>query len=434
MSVLVLFVSVLAALALGFPVAFTLGGVSLIIGLIFLDTSFIELMPLRIWGTMTNQILLSVPLFVSMGLVLQKSGIAEELLTSASSLFGRKKAGLAYAVILVGAILAASTGIVGATVVTMGLISLPTMLKQGYRPELAMGTIAASGTLGQIIPPSVILVLLGSVLSVSVGDLFLGALVPGLILVVIYLVYISVLAKFFPGQVRDPLHQELLSETSQKEVVHWTVALLSPLILIVAVLGSIFSGIASPTEASGVGAGGAILLAAIRKKISKKDMGEIARQTTLITSMVFTILIGASAFSLVFRGLGGDVLFTSWLTSTDLSPHAFLWLVMAVIFVAGFFIDFIEIIFIIVPVILPMLQHLKIDLLWFGVLMAVNLQTSFLTPPFGFALFYLKGVAPPSVTTRQLYKGVIPYILLQVLLLVLVYILPELVTYLPRHR
>jgi len=466
--IILFFLVVLLALFLGFPVALTLGGVSILMGLCFLESTFLELLPLRVWGIMTNPLLLSVPLFVFMGLILQKSGIAEALLNSASVLLGKRKAGLALAVVIVGGILAATTGIVGATVVTMGLISLPAMLKQGYKPQLALGTIAASGTLGQIIPPSVVLVLLGSVLNVSVGDLFIGALFPGLLLISFYLLYIGVLATFFPQFVRvqestitenlsltnqqNPAiqsevektkvfdntlsHDELHKRSDQlpqadptiyNKISRLMIALLPATLLIVAVLGTLFAGIASPTEAAGVGAAGALLIALMQKKISRKDFYEVLRQTTWITSMVFTILVGASAFSLVFRGLGGDVQIIDFLNHTQLSREHFIWLVMGVVFIAGFFIDFIEIIFIIVPILLPLLGHLNIDPLWFGILIALNLQTSFLTPPFGFALFYLKGVAPPTITTSQIYRGVLPFIGMQFTILILIYFFPSLV-------
>jgi tripartite ATP-independent transporter DctM subunit len=360
-----------------------------------------------------------------MGIMLERSGLAEQLLNTMSLLFGRLPGGLALSVVIVGAMLAASTGIVGATVVTMGMISLPTMLKKGYDPSLATGIIAASGTLGQIIPPSVVLVLLGSVLNVSVGGLFAAAFVPGLLLVVSYLVY-SVLVAYFRPNLAPPITAEDLAATHEpgfaKKVVH---AFVLPFLLILAVLGSIFAGIATPTEAAAVGAMGAILLTLQQKKLNWKVLHSVGKETTHLTSMVFIILLGATTFSFVFREMGGDVYLVDLIKQANLSPMAFLAVVMLIVFVAGFFIDFIEIIFIIVPVVAPVFQELGVNLLWVGILLCINLQTSFLTPPFGFSLFYLKGVAPPEVTTSHIYKGIVPFIGLQLLLLVLVVLFPE---------
>jgi tripartite ATP-independent transporter DctM subunit len=398
-----------------------------LVGVWVFDSDFFYLLSLRIYGTMQNFVLLAVPLFIFMGIMLEKSGIAEKLLDNMSMLFGRIRGGLAISVVLVGALLAASTGIVGATVVTMGLISLPTMLKRGYSPALASGTIAASGTLGQIIPPSVVLVLLGSVLNVSVGDLFLAAIVPGVLLVVVYVGYVVVYSILRPSEV-PPIPSEELASFRQKgfsKELIWTFVM--PFILVLAVLGSIFAGIASPTEAAGVGAAGSIILTAIRKKLSWKILKEVSRETTLLTSMVFMILVGATAFSLVFRGLEGDKVFLHMIQSASMQPYTFLALVMLIVFVAGFFIDFIEIIFIIVPVIAPLFTAMGIDLVWIGILLAINLQTSFLTPPFGFALFYLKGVAPPEVKTSAIYKGIIPFVIIQLIFLGLLVAFPVLV-------
>ncbi len=424
---IMLFVAVFLLILLGFPVAFTLGGLSVVVGIFVFDTDFFYLLSLRIFGTMQNFVLLAVPLFVFMGMTLEKSGIAERLLQTLGLLFGKVRGGLALSVVVVGAMLAASTGIVGATVVTMGLISLPTMLKNGYGPKLSTGVIASAGTLGQIIPPSVVLVLLGSVLSVSVGDLFLAAVVPGSVLVICYLIYIFCYGQLFPERVPLIPEEELASfraEGMRKEILQ---SFLFPFILIVLVLGSIFSGIASPTEAAGVGAFGALILALSARRLSWKMLKEVTRETTVITSMVFMIFIGATSFSLVFRGLEGERLLLELVERSDLSPTAFLVLVMVVVFVSGFFIDFIEIVFIVVPVVTPIFVSMGVDLVWVGILLAINLQTSFLTPPFGFALFYLKGVAPPEVETKHLYQGILPFVLIQLVVLAALIIFPGLI-------
>ena len=421
-----LFAAIFLLILFGYPVAFTLGGLSVVVGVIVFDMDFFYLLSLRVYGTMQNFVLLAVPLFIFMGIMLEKSGIAERLLETMALLFGRFRGGLALSVIIVGALLAASTGIVGATVVTMGLISLPTMLKRGYSPSLASGTIAASGTLGQIIPPSVVLVLLGSVLNVSVGDLFLAAIVPGLGLVIIYVLYILVYARLFPAKAPAMPLEEVMAFRSRGFSRELVFTFLLPFSLVLAVLGSIFAGVASPTEAAGVGAFGALLLTIGQKKLKWGILKEVMKETTLITSMVFLILVGATAFSLVFRGLEGDKLFLQMIESSDLGPYGFLALVMAMVFVAGFFIDFIEIIFIIVPVVAPLFLAMGIDLVWIGILLAVNLQTSFLTPPFGFSLFYLKGVAPEGVKTSDIYKGIVPFVIIQIIFLVLLVLFPEL--------
>ncbi len=428
---LVLFALVFVLLLAGFPVAFTLGGISVIFGLLTLGTDFFYLLPLRVFGTMGNYVLIAVPLFIFMGMMLEKSGIAESLLETMALLFGKFKGGLAIAVVIVGAMLAASTGIVGATVITMGLISLPTMLKRGYSTELATGTIAASGTLGQIIPPSVVLVLLGSVLNVSVGDLFLAAAVPGVVLVVLYVVYIMVISQLKPSVAPSMPKEEIAQFRQKGMMLKIFKAFLLPFLLIFAVLGSIFAGIASPTEAAAVGAGGATLLTVFQGKFNMSILKEVMKETTHLTCMVFIILVGATAFSLVFRGLEGDTYFINLIENAQLTPQSFLLLVMAAVFVAGFFIDFIEIIFIIVPVVAPIFLVLEIDLIWVGILIALNLQTSFLTPPFGFSLFYLKGVAPPQVTTMQLYRGIIPFVIIQMIFLVLIILFPEIISWFP---
>lgn len=425
---LILFGVIFLAILAGYPVAFTLGGLSILVGLAVFDIDFFYLLSLRVYGTMQNFVLLAVPLFIFMGMMLEKSGIAERLLHTMSMLFGRMRGGLAIAVVIVGAMLAASTGIVGATVVTMGLISLPTMLKSGYGPRISTGVIASSGTLGQIIPPSVVLVLLGSVLNVSVGDLFLAAVVPGICLVLFYLLYIIIYGQVFPDRVpkvSDEAIKKFRSDGFTMEIVK---SFLFPFILIVIVLGSIFAGIASPTEAAGVGAFGAMILAVVSKKFDLAMLKEVMKETTMITSMVFMILVGATAFSLVFRGLEGDKFLLQLIESANLNATGFLILVMIIVFISGFFIDFIEIVFIIVPVIAPIFVSLGVDLIWIGILLAINLQTSFLTPPFGFALFYLKGVAPPEVKTSHIYQGIIPFVLMQLVFLVLLILFPGLIS------
>ena len=428
---LLLFAAVFILILAGYPVAFTLGGLSVLVGLWVFDVDFFYLLSLRVYGVMNNFVLLAVPLFVFMGIMLEKSGIAERLLETISMLFGRFRGGLAVAVIIVGGLLAASTGIIGATVVTMGLISLPTMLKRGYDKGLATGVIASSGTLGQIIPPSVVLVLLGSVLNVSVGDLFLAAVVPGLALVGMYLIYVVGIARLKPQLVPLIPQEEIDSFKEGGFTGELLKSFLFPFLLVLAVLGSIFAGIASPTEAAGVGAMGAAILTLVQGKLNIKIIQEVSRETVLITCMVFMIFIGATSFSLVFRGLEGDRFFLSIIESANLQPYQFLFVVMLLVFFAGFFIDFIEIIFIIVPIVAPIFSALGIDLVWIGILLAINLQTSFLTPPFGFALFYLKGVSPEGVKTTDIYRGIIPFVLIQIALLAMLVAFPEIVTFLP---
>jgi tripartite ATP-independent transporter DctM subunit len=448
---LFLFLAVILVLLAGFPVAFTLGGTALIFAFVgVLTGNFTEALlsglPNRIFGIMANETLVAVPLFVFMGVTLERARIAEELLDTLSSLFGSLRGGLGVSVTLVGMLLAASTGIVGATVVTMGLLSLPTMLRRGYSPEIATGTICASGTLGQIIPPSIILVMLGDVMTtayqqaqleqgifspktVSVGDLFAGALIPGLLLVVLYVLYILVVAflkpEVMPAHVRGPDEQVSFTQILR--------ALLPPLFLIFAVLGSILGGFATPTEAAGVGAMGALMLALVRRQLNYVRLQEIMRSTLKISSMVFMILIGASIFSLVFRGYGGDDAVRNLLESLPGGVFGAVLLVMVVMFLLGFVLDFIEITFVVVPIVGPVLLAMGLDPVWLGIMIAINLQTSFLTPPFGFALFYLRGVAPPEVTTAQIYRGVMPFVAIQIFALVLLAIFPDLITWLP-HR
>ncbi len=419
-------------LLIGFPVAFTLLGTSMVFGLIGFGWDFFNLLPLRIWGVMSNFTLVAVPLFIFMGVMLERSGLASELLEAMALLFGRLRGGLAVSVVVVGALLGASTGIVGATVVTMGLLALPTMLRWGYQHELATGTIVASGTLGQIIPPSIVLVLLGDIIGVSVVDLFMGALVPGLILVVFYATYVMVMAWFRPELAPALSLENIQTEHGTSLWIHITKALLPPLGLIVAVLGSIFAGIASPTEAAGVGAAGATLLCVLNKRLDLKVLREVMDVTTQLTSMVFIILVGATAFGLVFRGLGGDGIIREFIQHIPYGKWGSLITVMSLIFVLGFFLDFIEITFIHIPVLAPIMKSMGFDPLWFAILFALNLQTSFLTPPFGFALFYLKGVSPPGVTTMEIYKGIVPFVVLQILALIIVALFPETVAILVR--
>ena len=413
---LILFLLIFILILSGVQVAFVLGGLSAIIGMLFVP-DFFSLLPMRIMGTMKNQVLMAVPLFIYMGLMLEKSGLAESMLHAMSRLFGNAKGGLAISVIIVGALLAASTGIVGATVVTMGLISLPTMIKNNYNYELATGTIVSSGTLGQIIPPSIVLVLLGSVLNVSVGELFKAALFPGLVLVGAYILYVLIISRIKP-ELAPPLQEEV-EDASKNKFREIIIAFFLPFLLIVAVLGSIFAGIASPTEAAAVGALGASLLTISQGKYTLKVLRSVMQETTHLTSMVFLILLGATTFSLVFKGLDGDQYLIELINSSDLSANMFLLLVMLMVLVLGFFIDFIEIIFIVVPVVAPLFVAYGMDLTWIGILLALNLQTSFLTPPFGFSLFYLKGVAPPEIKTGHIYRGVIPFLLIQLVVLLI---------------
>ena len=441
-----MFAAVCLLLMFGYPVAFTLAGTALAfatVGTILgaFDPDFLAALPGRLFGTVSNVTLIAVPLFVLMGVVLEKSRVAEELLDSMAALLGRLRGGLAISVVLVGALLAASTGIVGATVVTMGLLSLPSMLRAGYATGIATGTICATGTLGQIIPPSIALVLLGDILSsayqqaqlelgvfnpktVSVGDLFVGAIVPGLILVGLYCLYLFSIALLRPNAV-PPAKTHSMSWAKLLD------GLVPPLLLITIVLGSILAGAATPTEAAGVGATGALLLAALRRELSRARLQEILENTLEVTAMVFMILIGAAVFSLVFRGFGGEELIEGFFTTLPGGAFAATLLVMAVIFVLGFVLDFIEITFVVVPIVGPILLMMGVDPIWLGIMIAINLQTSFLTPPFGFALFYLRGVAPESVPTGAIYRGVIPFIGIQLLMLAALWIWPELATWLP---
>lgn len=428
-----MFLALTILLMAGFPVTFTLLGTALFFGVIGFGWSFFNLLPLRIWGIITNVTLIAVPLFVFMGVMLERSGLAEELLDTMGLLFGRLRGGLAISVIAVGAMLGASTGIVGATVVTMGLLAVPTMLRRGYQKELATGTVAASGTLGQIIPPSIVLVLIGDIVGVSVGDLFLGAVFPGLVLVALYTVYILVIAYLKPDLAPAVPQEELDAISRGQLAVRVGKAFIPPVFLMISVLGSIFAGIASPTEAAAVGAVGATLLTVINRKFKMETLQAVMLTTVRLTCMVFIILCGAAAFGLVFRGLGGDDLVRGFLESvaSKYSHGTVLAIVMGVIFIVGFFLDFIEITFIHVPVLAPIMIDFGYDPVWFCILIAVNLQTSFMTPPFGFSLFYLKAVTPPEITTGHIYRGIIPFVIVQLIGLLIVAFFPQLATWLP---
>lgn len=424
--IILMFITLMLLLLVGYPVGFTLGAVAVVFGGIFLDFDHFLSLPLRIWGIMTNFTLLAVPLFIFMGVVFDRSGLAEDLLETMGKLCGKLGGGLALSVVIVGAMLAATTGVVGATVVTMGIIALPTMLKHNYSPALATGTIAASGTLGQIIPPSIILILLGDVMGVPVGRLFMGAVVPGSLLVILFMIYI------FSYALYKPQHAPALKADGENlNYIRALITLLPPLFLILAVLGSIFFGIASPTESAAVGAIGAMILAALHRKLTLNNLRDAMQQTTKLTSMVFIILIGASAFGSVFIGMDGDRLVLDAMSTLPGGIWGFLLVSMILIFILGFFLDFLQICFIVIPILAPIAHQLGIDLLWFAVLIAINLQTSFLTPPFGFSLFYLKAVAPAEVRIQQIYSGIIPFVLIQIITIIILLLMPELVTWLP---
>lgn len=430
-----MFAGALGLLLLGYPVAFTLGGTAIVFSAIGVATGSFNLslwgsMPLQIFSTMSNYTLLAIPYFIFMGAMLEKSGIAERLLETIGILFGRIRGGLALAVIFVGALLAATTGVVAATVVAMGLISLPIMLRYGYDRGLATGTIAASGTLGQIIPPSVVLVVLADQLGVSVGDLFIGSLLPGLLMTAAFAVHVVITAILRP-EAAPALPHEVCDLPAGALATRVMQAMVPPLLLILLVLGSIFFGITTPTEAGAVGSVGAIVLAAFNHQLNWKALREVCDATLRISTMVVFILLGSTAFSLVFRGLRGEQVVTNLLLNLPGGSIGFLVFSMAVVFFLGFFIDFFQIAFIIVPLFAPIAQQYNMDLVWYGVVIGTNLQTSFLTPPFGFALFYLRGIAPPEVTTGDIYRGVVPFVIVQLLVLATIIVFPAIVNFLP---
>ncbi len=421
---LVMFGVALVMLLVGFPVAFTFGGVAVFFGLFAEGTQIFALMPHRIWSIMNNTILMAIPLFIFMGIVLQKSNLAERLLESMGFLFGEIRGGIAISTVLVGALLAASTGVVGASVVAMGVISLPVMLKYNYDKKLATGAICAAGTLGQIIPPSIVLIILGDVFQEPVGDLFKAALWPGLSLVIFYVVYIVIIT-MMKKELAPPIRIEELVGSKKQQIFKALKAIIPPLVLIILVLGSILAGVATPTESSSVGGIGAIVLAALYRQFSVRMVWESSLETIKISAMVFAILIGATAFSMVFTYTGGDWIVEDFMMSLPGEKWGFLILSMLIIMALGFFIDFVEISYIVVPILAPIAANLGINPVWYAILVAMNLQTSFLTPPFGFSLFYLKGVAPPEVKTTDIYYGVIPFIILQAIVLSILVIYPQ---------
>ena len=421
MTGLILFAVALVCLFLGYSVAFTFAGISLIVGVLTLGVELFEFMPYRIMSIMENTILMAVPMFIFMGIVLQKTGLAERLLESAAKLFGGISGGVAVSTILVGTLLAASTGVVGASVVAMGVISLPVMLKNNYHQPTATGVICASGTLGQIIPPSIILIILGDVMGVPVGDLFRAAVIPGMMLVGFYTLYILILGKIKP----DYMPPIVVTESKRELMLQALKDIVPPLVLILAVLGSIFTGIATPTESSAIGAVGAVALSLLYGSFSFTKLHEVSKETVKVTSMVFAVLIGATAFAMVFSYSGSEYLIEEFFMELPGGKWTFIALAMIAILVLGFFIDFIEIAFLVVPILMPVAIALDINLVWFAILISMNLQTSFLTPPFGFSLFYLKGVAPKWLKTTTIYKGVIPFILIQIAVLLLVLLFPE---------
>jgi tripartite ATP-independent transporter DctM subunit len=418
-----MFVVVLAMIFTGFPVAFTLGGVAFLFAGIgsltgAFDFPLLYALPERTFGTMSNFTLLAVPFFIFMGTVLEKSKLAEQLLETIGVLFGRFRGGLAIGVIFVGALLAAATGVVGASVTAMGLISLPVMLRNGYKEEISLGVIAASGTLGQIIPPSIVLIVLGDQMGVSVGDLFRAAMIPGLALTGCYALFVMFIALVKPAVAPAlPVEMRLSGFELLKRVV---LSLLPPLTLIIVVLGSIFAGVATPTEAGALGSVGAMVLAVLNRSLSFEALKKAMEETSRLTIMVVFLLIGSTAFALVFRGFDGDIWIESMLTGIPGGALGFLLVVNLVVFLLGFFIDFFEIAFIIVPLIVPAARILGVDLTWLGIVLAMNLQTSFLTPPFGFSLFYLRGVTPSKIPTTKIYRGVIPFIGIQLVVLAVV--------------
>jgi len=438
---IIMFFAALLLLLFGFPVAFTFGGVSVIFAIIhglvevipFGGTisegvreglSMFSFMPFRLYSIMTNKLLMAIPLFIFMGLILQKSNLAERLLESMGSLFGNVRGGMAISTILVGALLAASTGVVGASVVAMGIISLPVMLKYNYNKELSTGTICAAGTLGQIIPPSIVLIILGDVFQLPVGDVFKAAFIPGLWLVGLYLIYIIIIS-FLKKDIAPPVVLENRGNKTQ-QIIKALTDILPPLVLIVLVLGSIFAGIATPTESAAVGCFGAVILALLYRQISSGMVKQAALETVKVTVMVYTILMGATAFSMVFVYTGGDAIVKDVLLQLPGDKYGFIIFSMIAILILGFFIDYIEISYVIVPILLPVAEHIGLNPLWFAILISMNLQTSFLTPPFGFSLFYLKGVSPPEIRTMHIYRGVAPFIIIQIIVLLILAFAPHL--------
>ena len=424
---LILFLTILIFIMLGYPVAFTLGGVAIIFGVITIGIEIFSLLPLRIYGIMNNFTLLAVPLFIFMGIILEKSNLAESLLKSIAFSFGNRKGGLTLGVVLVGAILGATTGVVGATVVTLAVIALPILIENNYDKSLSAGTIATAGTLGQIVPPSIILLLLADIVGVPVGRIFLGAITPSLILILSYILYILAITNSHHETKETNLESE--QHVSKKELLFST---FPAVILILLVLGAIILGIASPTESAALGCLGAIGLAFANRCLNLKILFQAAVEASKLSSMVFAILIGATTFSLVFKATGGDMVIRDIFTE-DFGKITFLIISMFIIFILGFFLDFIEICFILVPILLPVSAFFEIDPLWFSILIAINLQTSFLTPPFGFSIFYLKAAAKNTITTKEIYRGVIPFVLLQLITLILVISFPKLVTWLPDY-
>jgi len=425
MTGIILFIVAFILLMLGIPVAFAFGASAIFAALVDpnLGLDVFGLLPYRVYGIMQNFTLMAVPLFIFMGFILEKSKIAENMLESIGELFGPVRGGLAIAIVIVGAILAASTGIVGASVVMMTIISLPIMLKHGYSPKLAGGVIAASGTLGQLIPPSIVLIILGAVMNISVGDLFKAAIIPGLIIVGLYIVYILIVSFLKP----DIAPAIKTNKPYSKILIEALKSLVAPFVLIALVLGSIFAGFATPTESAAIGALGSIILTFFYRSFNFELIKYATVETVKITAMIFMILIGATAFSLVFNESGAGDIVTTFFTDSITNQYVFIAITMGLIFVLGFFIDFIEITFIVIPILIPIVQEFNIDPLWFALLIAINLQTSFLTPPFGFSLFYLKGAAGDKIQTKDLYLGIIPFILIQLITLLIVIFIPKLV-------
>jgi len=436
-----LFFSFIALIFYGYPVAWTMGGLAILFTIISMlsdeyfdtffgvDWQFASMVVYRLYGVMANWVLVALPMFIFMGIMLDKSGIAEDLMTDLSKLFGRTRGGLAISIVFIGVLLAASTGIIGAAVVLLTILGVPLMLKNDYSPDLACGVVCATGTLGILIPPSIMLVIMGDQVRISVGDLFMGAVFPGLLLGVLYTTFIIVYAWLKPSVAPLPKNVEPVSILI---VIRVFKSIIPPAMLILAVLGSIFMGIATPTEASGVGALGAFLLAVSRGRLSFKDFKSVINKTTHTTSYIFALFVGATAFALILRGLGGDELIEGALSSLPFGPEGVVIVVLIIAFILGFFLDWIEITLIILPFLAPVMVKLDVDLVWFIILFAVVLQTSFITPPVGFALFYVKGVAPQGVTIKNIYRGIIPFVILQIIAVAIVFNIPEIVTWLPK--